>query len=213
MEPDEPLVHVIDDDDSMRDSLQFLLTSAAIPSLCYASADAFLESPNENRPQGCVLTDIRMPGTNGLELLNVMRRRDCLLPVIMITGHGDIAMAVEAMKAGAFDFIEKPFDDTRLLKAVQAALAFTRSVGAKEEERAEILGRMAQLTVRERQVLDGLVAGQPNKTIAGNLGISPRTVEIYRANVMTKLDAGSLSELVRMAFIAESTPEQPWPAH
>lgn len=200
---DEQVVHVIDDDDAMRDSLRFLLSSVAIAAHCYPSADAFLESPHDDEPQGCVLSDIRMPGTSGLDLLRLLRRRDALLPVILITGHGDVPMAVEAMKAGAFDFIEKPFDDEQLLRTVKAALSFKKSLGRKQEERAEIAARLAQLTVRERQVLDGLVAGLPNKTIAGNLGISPRTVEIYRANVMAKLEAGSLSALVRMVFLAE----------
>jgi len=206
---DDALVHIIDDDEAMRDSLRFLLDTAAIPAHCYASADDFL-AVRHQRLEGCVLTDVRMPGMTGLELLRALRRSDRLVPVIVLTGHGDIALAVEAMKAGAFDFLEKPFDDAQLVSAVKAALAHKRSVSLKQEERADILARLSHLTVRERQVLDGLVAGLPNKTIAGNLGISPRTVEIYRANVMNKLAASSLSELVRMVFIAESDPATRW---
>jgi two-component system response regulator FixJ len=199
----EAVVHVIDDDDAMRDSLAFLLGTAGLTACTYPSASAFLATlPGVST--GCVVTDVRMPGMNGIELLRYLRERGAALPVVVITGHGDIALAVEAMKAGAADFIEKPFDDEVLLGAVRSA--FNR--GAVNDERAAehpaIAARLEARTQRERQVLDGLIAGRANKLIAYDLGISPRTVEVYRANVMTKMHAGSLSELVRMALTVEA---------
>ncbi|UCF77047.1 MAG: response regulator transcription factor FixJ [Betaproteobacteria bacterium] len=194
-------VHVIDDDDALRQSLQFLLESAAMKVAAYESAAAFLNAlPDING--GCVITDVRMPGMSGIELLKRLQDMKVGLPVIVITGHGDVPMAVEAMKGGAVDFIEKPFSDEVLLAAVRTALGRQERVSQREAERSEIAERLAALSNRERQVLDGLVAGHPNKTMAYNLGISPRTVEIYRANVMTKMHASSLSDLVRMALIA-----------
>jgi two-component system response regulator FixJ len=151
---------------------------------------------------GCILTDIRMPGIDGLALQRRLTELGINLPVIVMTGHGDVPMAVEAMKAGAVDFIEKPFDDAVLLTAIQMALDRYGEQGKREAEAAQITAKANGLSVRERQVLDGLIAGHPNKTIAYDLDISPRTVEIHRANVMTKMGAGSLSELVRMALLA-----------
>jgi two-component system response regulator FixJ len=200
MPPDAFVVHVIDDDEAMRQSLAFLFASARIQAETYESATAFLTALPQIKP-GCVVTDVRMPGLSGIDLLRRLRELGIALPVIVITGHGDVPLAVEAMKSGAVDFLEKPFDDEILLSAVRAA----RSTQATDQERqalkAAINERLASLSNRERDVLQGLVAGNPNKTIAYDLGISPRTVEIYRANVMTKMQAGSLSDLVRMALV------------
>lgn len=199
--PNDGIVHVIDDDDALRESLAFLLKSARVPAATYESADAFL-AQLATVQGGCVVTDIRMPGISGIDLLKRLRELNNPIPVIVITGHGDVPLAVEAMKHGASDFLEKPFDDDLLLGAVRAALANQQVDSERQALRAEIAQRLAQLSTRERQVLDGLVAGNPNKMIAYDLGISPRTIEIYRANVMTKMEAGSLSELVRMALTA-----------
>ena len=199
--PGEPVVHVIDDDDAARDALRFLLESAKFTARTYESAMIFLDRLPQIEP-GCVVTDVRMPEVSGIELLRRMQKASVRLPVIVITGHGDIALAVEAMKLGAQDFFEKPYDDEALLSAVHAALNRHEDESKHESAKADILKRLAELTARERQVLDGLVAGKPNKNIAFDLEISPRTVEIYRANVMTKMKAASLSELVRMALLA-----------
>jgi two-component system response regulator FixJ len=197
----EAFVHVVDDDEAMRDSLLFLLETAGIEARAYDSALAFLEAlPGLER--GCIVTDIRMPGMSGLELVGRLNELGISDPVIVITGHGDVPLAVEAMKAGVADFIEKPFDDRQLLSAVREALARSGGIRAEEAERREVGERLASLSQRERQVLAALVDGKPNKIIAYDLGISARTVEIYRANVMTKMRAGSLSELVRMALLA-----------
>jgi len=194
------IVHVIDDDDAVRESLSFLLRAAGLKSRTYESAAQFLEAVKVGL-SGCVITDVRMPEMSGLDLLRQLQRMAVRLPVIVVTGHGDVQLAVEAMKAGAADFLEKPFDDERVLTAVRTALDDGGDVARTPEQNA-IRERLASLSQRERQVLDGLVAGQANKTIAHELGISPRTVEVYRAHVMTKMQAGSLSELVRMALIA-----------
>jgi two-component system response regulator FixJ len=196
----ESVVHVIDDDGAMRESLVFLLRTANIRARAYESATAFLDAlPRES--SGCVVTDVRMPGLSGLELLRRLKELEVALPVIVITGHADVPLAVEAMKGGAADFIEKPFDDEVLLASVRAALKVQDGQAGQQAARAAIAERLGGLSARERQVLDGLVAGLPNKTIAYDLGISPRTVEIYRANVMTKMEAASLSDLVRMALV------------
>jgi two-component system, LuxR family, response regulator FixJ len=195
------VVHVIDDDDAMRDSLAFLMGSAGIETQTYDSAKAFLAAlPRDT--SGCVVTDVRMPGMSGIDLLRELKRLAPSMPVIVITGHGDVPLAVEAMKLGAADFIEKPFDDEALLSSVRNALGRTDKDARREAERAKVQERLTTLSARERQVLDGLVLGHANKVIAFDLGISPRTVEIYRANVMTKMEAASLSELVRMALAA-----------
>jgi len=197
--PLENLVHVIDDDDAMRDSLAFLLRSAKVEARTYESALAFLDTVNEISG-GCIVTDVRMPDMTGMELIRRLQELKITLPIIVITGHGDVPLAVEAMKCGAADFIEKPFDDDLFLAAVRSALNVQAADQERQTARSAIDARLALLSPRERDVLEGLVAGQPNKIIAYELGISPRTVEIYRANVMTKMEAASLSELVRMAL-------------
>jgi two-component system, LuxR family, response regulator FixJ len=198
----EGMVHVIDDDEAMRHSLAFLFKSAKVPVETYAGADAFLARLPQLAPGGCIVTDVRMPGMSGIDLLKRLRELKIAMPVIVITGHGDVPLAVEAMKYGASDFLEKPFDDDLLLAAVRSALSQQASDQERQATQSAIRQRMESLSARERQVLEGLVAGHPNKTIAYDLGISPRTIEIYRANVMTKMEAASLSELVRMALTA-----------
>jgi two-component system, LuxR family, response regulator FixJ len=198
--PNSQVVHVIDDDEAVRQSLAFLLSTAGFAVRVHESATGFLKVLPAAQV-GCIVTDVRMPEMDGLELQRRLRAGKVTAPVIVITGHGDVALAVEAMKAGAADFIEKPFDDDVLIGAIRSALA-SRVEDAKGEARAaEVRGRLALLSSREREVLDGLVAGKPNKIIAYDLGISPRTVEVYRANLMTKMQADSLSDLVRMVLI------------
>ena len=200
MPSDQPLVHVIDDDDAIRQSLAFLLSTAKIEVKTYPSAAAFLEALPGLTP-GCIITDVRMPGISGIELVRRLKELNVGAPVIVITGHGDVPLAVEAMKIGAADFLEKPFDDEVLLASVRSALKQQDAETKRRSERGEVEGRLATLSSRERDVLGGLVAGRANKQIAFDLGISPRTVEIYRANLMNKMQAGSLSELVRMALV------------
>lgn len=195
------IVHVIDDDVAVRQSMAFLLSTAGYAVRVHESAVAFLQALPDFE-DGCVITDIRMPGMDGLELQSHLKSMKVGLPVIVITGHGDIALAVQAMKAGAIDFIEKPFDDDVLLAAIRSALARNLHNVEREAQFAEIGRRLLSLSDREREVLEGLVAGKPNKIIAHDLGISARTVEVYRANVMTKMCADSLSELVRMAILS-----------
>ena len=197
------IVHIVDDDKAVRQSLAFLLGSAGLTVRLYDSASAFLAGLSAVK-SGCLVTDMRMPDMTGIELLQQLRAKACRLPAIVITGHGDVPLAVEAMKAGAVDFIEKPFDQETILHAVQAALE--RGFEGEGRDDPAVAARLATLSERERQVLEGLVAGHPNKTIAYDLGISPRTVEVYRANLMTKMGARSLSELIRMAIIAKVAP-------
>ncbi len=206
--PSEKLVvHVIDDDEASRQSLAFLLQAADLDVRTYASAAVFLDLAS-NLGWSCVITDVRMPGMSGIELLRRLKELDVSVPVIVITGHGDVPLAVEAMKIGAADFLEKPFDDEVLLSSVRTALAQRDGDKRRHGERAEIESQLAVLSPRERDVLSGLVSGRANKQIAYDLGISPRTVEIYRANLMNKMQAGSLSELVRMALIAGMLEDQ-----
>lgn len=196
------VIHVVDDDPAIRDSLSFLLQSAQLTARTYESALALLSRADELEP-GVIITDVRMPEMSGLELVVKLKERKSVHPVIVLTGHGDVALAVEAMKAGVVDFIEKPFDEDVLLKAVETALAREESTTARQAERAAVETRIAQLSERERQVFEAIVDGESNKSAALKLGISPRTVEIYRANVMDKMGAHTLSELVRMALLRE----------
>jgi two-component system, LuxR family, response regulator FixJ len=200
MQP-EPLIYVIDDDEAVRQSLEFVLKTAGMTARGFDSAAAFLEVLPQIR-SGCIVTDVRMPGITGIDLLRRVKELGIDVPVIVITGHGDISLAVEAMKIGAIDFLEKPFDDDTLLAAVRSSLHRTADTAQRNAELTEIRNKLAALSNREQQVLEGLVAGKANKAIAFDLGISPRTVEIYRANLMTKMAANSLSDLVRMAMIA-----------
>ncbi|HWP27062.1 MAG TPA: response regulator FixJ [Xanthobacteraceae bacterium] len=196
----EKVVHVIDDDEAMRKSLSFMLRAAKLEVHTYASATEFLERLPQAK-SGCVVTDVRMPGISGIDLLKRLRELKAAMPVIVITGHGDVPLAVQAMKEGAIDFLEKPFEEGAMLAAIRSAFDVRAADADRQRAIAEIRERIASLSAREREVLEGLVAGQANKMIAYNLGISPRTVEIYRANVMTKMKASSLSELVRMALV------------
>ncbi|HEY6861264.1 MAG TPA: response regulator FixJ [Pseudolabrys sp.] len=200
MQP-EPIVYLIDDDEAVRHSLEFLLKTAGIEARGFESAKTFLEMLPRIKT-GCIITDVRMPGITGIELLRCVKESGLDIPVIVITGHGDISLAVEAMKIGAVDFLEKPFDDDLLLASVRSALNKEAGTAKHKAEVADIHDKLAALSNRERQVLEGLVVGKANKVIAFDLGISPRTVEIYRANLMTKMAANSLSDLVRMAMTA-----------
>jgi len=194
----EGVVHIIDDDAAMRDSLGFLLQVNRIPYRVFESAVAFLEGLPEDG--GCVLTDVRMPEMNGIEMVRRLKEQGYRAPVIVMTGHADVPLAIEAMKAGVVDFIEKPFDEDLLLSAIRSALQQGKAQSEQDAALLETRKRIAALSPREGEVLDGLVEGKANKVIAYDLGISPRTVEIYRANLMTKMQARSLSELVRMAL-------------
>ena len=196
---DTPLVHLIDDDEAMRTSLAFLLESAGLTNAVYPSAEAFLDQVDKAR--GCVITDIRMPGMSGMELVAFLKSKGTQLPIVVITGHGDVPLAVEAMKNGVVDFLEKPFDDDVLLDAIRRALADQKSEPANPAD-STFDTVLAALSPRETEVLRGVVDGKANKIIAYELGISPRTVEVYRANVMAKTGARGLSDLVRMAMLA-----------
>lgn len=196
------VVHVVDDDPAIRDSLSFLLSAADMKPVVYESALDLLARADELEP-GCIVTDVRMPGMSGLELVLKLKEKQLLHPVIVLTGHGDVALAVEAMKAGVVDFIEKPFDENVLMKAIETALAREEDVSARHAVKAELEAKVAQLSQREREVFEAIVVGESNKSAAQKLGISPRTVEIYRAHVMDKMGAQTLSDLVRMALILE----------
>lgn len=198
---DRTVIHVVDDDPAMRDSLAFLLDVNGFAPKAYESANAFLSGAAIELPT-CVVSDIRMPGLNGIELVRELKGRGTACPVILITGHGDVALAVEAMKAGAVDFIEKPFDDEALIGAIRAALVAHSASLDDSAAKKEAEARLAELSPRERDVLQGLVAGKINKVIAYELSISPRTVEVYRANLMAKTGARSMSELMRIALAA-----------
>ena len=193
--------HIIDDDDAVRDALGFLLSTADIAYESYASAAAFLDVAGQAR--GCVITDVRMPEMDGLQLVKRLKEVGIGLSVIVMTGHGDVALAVEAMKAGVDDFFEKPFDDDEILGAVRRAMAHSDQDQARKTEKAQVTARIATLSGRERDVLLGLLAGKANKVIAHDLDISPRTIEIYRSNLMTKMHAESISALVRMVMRAD----------
>jgi len=199
--PHRGKVYVIDDDEAMRDSLDFMLGAADFHVTLFESAHHFLDTLS-NIEFGCVVSDVRMPGIDGIELLKRLKAGPTLFPVVIMTGHGDVPLAVEAMKLGAVDFLEKPFEDDRLIGMIDAALKKAESDVKSEAIALEIVSRIEALSPRERQVMDGLIAGLSNKLIAREYAISPRTIEVYRANVMTKMQAGSLSELVRLAMRA-----------
>jgi FixJ family two-component response regulator len=197
------MVFIVDDDEAVRGSLKLLLKSIGLPAQTYASAQEFLASFDPLRP-GCLVLDIRMPGMSGLELQETLNARGALLPIIFITGHGDVPMAVEAMQRGAMDFLQKPFRDQDLLDRINKALEKDRAGRDLLGNRVRIRARMAELTPREREVLGRVTAGQANKVIAADLGLSQRTVEIYRAHVMEKMGANSLAHLVRMVVDADA---------
>ena len=197
---DQRVIHVVEDDAAIRRSLERLLGSAGFSPVLYESAVGFLGAA-QGLSTGCVLLDIRMPDMDGLELQTRLNRLGFALPIIVMTGHGDVQIAVQAMKAGALDFIEKPFDDDRLLGAIEQALALSGRV-SRDREMAEALDKAAALSPREREVLDGLVAGKPNKVIAYGLGISVRTVEVHRARMLERLGTRSTAEAIRLGVMA-----------
>lgn len=198
----DAIIHLIDDDEHVRRAVAFLLGTAGFAVKLHESAASFFAGLDRQQP-GCIVSDVRMPGMDGVELLRRLREKGVDMPMIIMTGHADVALAVAAMKAGAVDFIEKPFGDEVLLNAVRLALSRYARADQSGTEVGQIRARMESLSPRERQVLDGLLAGHPNKTIAYDLSLSPRTVEVHRANLMTKMGAKSLSDLVRMAMLAK----------
>jgi two-component system response regulator FixJ len=196
---DKSKVYVIDDDEAMRDSMNFLLESAGFQVRLFETAQNFLDALS-GLAFGCVVSDVRMPGVDGIELLKRMKASRTRFPIVIMTGHGDVPLAVEAMKQGAVDFLEKPFEDDRLIGMIESAIRQAEPATKSEALARDVAGRIATLSPRERQVMDGLIAGLSNKLIARDYDISPRTIEVYRANVMTKMQANSLSELVRLAM-------------
>lgn len=198
----DTVVHIVDDEEAVRNSLAFLLSGAGFAVRVHESATAFLIIAPQIK-NGCLITDLRMPDMDGVELLRRLRDTDALLPTIVITGHGDVQMAVEAMKSGAIDFIEKPFSDGVIIESISRAASRAAERVQSSAALEIVKQRVASLSDRERQVLKGVVAGQPNKTVAFELGISPRTVEVYRAGLMSKMQANSLPELVRMIMDVE----------
>jgi FixJ family two-component response regulator len=204
MMSNRPTVFVVDDDQAMRNSLKWLIESVSMQVETFESADAFINSYYPGR-SGCLLLDVRMPGMSGLELQEYLRVNQIAIPVIIITGHGDVPMAVRAMKSGAVDFIEKPFNDELLLESIRHALALDVKQRDMQKQRAEIATRLARLTPREHEVMVMVTNGKANKEIATSLGVSAKTVEAHRARVMEKMEANSLAELVRMAINANLT--------
>ncbi len=194
-------IHLVDDDEAIRRSASFMLRTSGYLVKTYASGVELLKLAKDLTP-GCILMDVRMPEMDGLEVQQALKERGVLLPVIVMTGHGDVGLAVQAMKAGAVDFIEKPFEKTVLIGAIEEGFARIEQAGQRQASADEAAVRLEVLTPREKDVLQGLVRGHPNKTIAYDLGISPRTVEIHRANLMSKLGVVSLSEALRIAFTA-----------
>lgn len=203
MDPNSYVVHIVDDDEPVRRSLAFMLSTAGFAVRVHETATSFLDGAHSIR-HGCLVTDLRMPDMSGVDLVRELEELTVHIPAILITGHGDVPMAVEAMKAGALDFIEKPFEDRILIEAVRRAAGEVVRGGASHNASA-IRARLDTLSAREREVLSGVIAGRPNKLIAHDLDISPRTVEVHRANVMGKMEAKSLPELVRMALAAGIT--------
>jgi two-component system, LuxR family, response regulator FixJ len=205
MQEPAPTIYVVDDDEAVRNSLRFLLKSVGLTARTLSSAREFLDTYRPKQP-GCVVLDVRMPGMSGLELQQQLNLRGAIIPVIFITGHGDIPMAVEAMQHGAFDFLQKPFRDQDLIDRIQRALERDARNRAALAQHDRIRERFGSLTPRERQVLELMTLGKPNKVMAAELGVSQRTVEIHRARVMEKTAAASLAQLVRMAMDLESSP-------
>lgn len=197
------VVHIVDDEEPVRKSLAFLLTMVGFTVRVHDSATKFLAAASEI-DKACLVTDLRMPDMSGVELLERLNRRNNMIPAVVITGHGDVPMAVAAMKAGAVDFIEKPFEDEVLVDAIKKAASRLGGSDTRIEDVAVLRSRLEQLSERERQVMALVVSGLPNKTIGYNLSISPRTVEVHRAHVMTKMNAASLSHLVRMALVSSN---------
>ena len=204
----QPIVFVVDDDRAMRDSLRWLLESVGLSVRTYATAAEFLGDHNPAQP-GCLVLDVRMPGMSGLDVQTELAQRGAELPTIVVTGHAEVAMAVRAVKAGAIDFIEKPFSDQLLLDRVRQALEIDRQSREVRTRREEARRRLASLSAREREVLGLVVAGKANKEIAAALGLSPKTVEVHRAHVMSKMAADSLAELIRAAILAGAIGENP----
>lgn len=198
---DRRMIHIVDDEDAIRRSASFMLKTSGFDVRTWASGVALLKEARSIEP-GCILLDVRMPEMDGLEVQQALADAGIALPVIVLTGHGDIAIAVRAMKAGAVDFLEKPFEKARLLDAIAAGFALLQDKAGRSERAHEASTAIARLTDRERDVLEGLAQGLPNKTIAFDLGISPRTVEVHRANLMSKLEVRSLSDALRLAFAA-----------
>ena len=198
---DRKLVHIVDDEDAIRRSASFMLKTSGYAVQTWATGVAFLREIR-HVPEGCVLLDVRMPEMDGLEVQEALRERGVTMPVIVLTGHADVSIAVRAMKGGAVDFLEKPFEKAVLIAAIEAAFARLTAADGAAARAAEANVVLAVLTPREREVLEGLAQGLPNKTIAYDLGISPRTVEVHRANLMAKLDVRSLSDALRLAFAA-----------
>lgn len=199
----DPIVYIVDDDEAIRDALRLLMRSANLRVQCCATAEEFLSSHKPELP-GCLVLDVRMPDMNGLELQRFLKERHISIPVVIITGHGDVSMAVQAMKDGAVDFVEKPFKNEVLLDRVQQCLRADIEERAKHRQNVEAASRIASLTQREREVMDLLIQGKRNKTIASELGISNRTVEAHRAKIMEKMQAHSISDIMRLTYAAES---------
>jgi len=201
-EEDQAIVFIVDDDASVRDSLRWLIESVQLQVQCFATAQEFLQG-YQNQQTGCVVLDVRMPGLSGLDLQEALRQRGFVLPVIIVTGHADVPMAVRAFKSGVFDFIEKPFNDQHLIDRIHQAIDKSRSQKVNIQRWQDARDRLQKLSSRELQVLDCIVSGSSNKTMARELDISVKTIETHRANLMSKMQAGSVSELVRIALLAE----------
>ena len=201
-------VFIVDDDEAVRSSLRLLIRSVGLQAQAFASAREFLDAYDARHP-GCLVLDVRMPGMSGLELQQELNQRGATIPVVFITGHGDVPMAVEAMQQGAFDFLQKPFRDQDLLDRVQRAMSRDAELRASMAARSEIASRLASLTPREMEVLRLVTRGKANKVVGAELGVSQRTVEIHRAHVMEKMRAGSLAELVLMVLDVEEATQNP----